>query len=151
MTPLKPSFDEFRQLCESGSNLIPVWTELAADYETPVSAFQKLNDGGPCFLLESAENSEQIGRYSFLGTGPRLEIRSHGREISIREGHGSEFVTRPLADELLGISFLIPSAPFPPKARGRRGFGDEILQLPRAERVEHDAHLRRFRIVVERD
>ncbi|MDP4585654.1 MAG: anthranilate synthase component I, partial [Verrucomicrobiales bacterium] len=116
MTPLKPSFDEFRQLCESGSNLIPVWTELAADYETPVSAFQKLNDGGPCFLLESAENSEQIGRYSFLGTGPRLEIRSHGREISIREGHGSEFVTRPLADELLGISFFIPSAPFPPKA-----------------------------------
>ncbi|MCB1061481.1 MAG: chorismate-binding protein, partial [Verrucomicrobiae bacterium] len=99
MTPLKPSFDEFRQLCESGSNLIPVWTELAADYETPVSAFQKLNDGGPCFLLESAENSEQIGRYSFLGTGPRLEIRSHGREISIREGHGSEFVTRPLADD----------------------------------------------------
>ncbi|MCB1088692.1 MAG: anthranilate synthase component I, partial [Verrucomicrobiae bacterium] len=98
MTPLKPSLDDFRQLRETGANLIPVWTELAADYETPVSAFQKLNDGGPCFLLESAESSEQIGRYSFLGAGERIEIRANGREISIRE-NGGDFVTRPLADD----------------------------------------------------
>jgi anthranilate synthase component 1 len=98
MTPLKPSFDEFCRLRATGHNLVPVWTELAADYETPVSAFQKLNDGGPCFLLESAESSEQIGRYSFLGAGERLEIRARGREISIREA-GGEFVTRPLADD----------------------------------------------------
>lgn len=96
MTPLRPSLDDFRQLRESGANLIPVWTELAADYETPVSAFQKLNDGGPCFLLESAESSEQIGRYSFLGAGERLEIRAQGRQIAIRE-NGGDFVTRPFA------------------------------------------------------
>ena len=98
MTPLKPSLDEFRQLCESGHNLIPVWTELAADYETPVSAFQNLEDGGPCFLLESAESSEQIGRFSFLGTGPRVEIRAVGTEISIRE-NGGDFETRPLSED----------------------------------------------------
>jgi anthranilate synthase component 1 len=98
MTPLRPSLDDFRQLRESGANLIPVWTELAADYETPVSAFQKLNDGGPCFLLESAESSEQIGRYSFLGAGERLEIRASGRQIAIRES-GGDFITRPLADD----------------------------------------------------
>ncbi len=99
MTPLKPSLDEFLSHAASGHNLIPVWTELAADYETPVSAFQKLNDGGPCFLLESAESSEQIGRYSFLGASPRLEIRASGREIAVRERGDDSFITRALADD----------------------------------------------------
>src|SRR5690606_32775088 len=97
MTVLQPSFEEFTSLASSG-NLIPVWTALAADYETPVSVFQKLseNQRTPSFLLESAENSEQIGRYSFLGTNPRLEIRCHGRTLSLREQGQSEFVTREL-------------------------------------------------------
>ncbi len=75
--------------------MIPVWTELAADYETPISAFHKLNDGNdkPCFLLESAEKSDEIGRFSFLGTDPRLEIRSSGRKISVREAGEEEFHT----------------------------------------------------------
>lgn len=92
MTVLKPSFEEFVSLSQSG-NLIPVWTELAADYETPVSVYRKLSEGQgtPSFLLESAENSDQIGRFSFLGTRPRLEIRSRGRNLSIRERGESEF------------------------------------------------------------
>ncbi len=98
VTALHPSFDDFSNLAKSG-NLIPVWTELAADYETPVSAFQKLNDGStPCFLLESAESSDQIGRYSFLGTDPRMIIRAHGREIEIREGNSDEVVKYTLAE-----------------------------------------------------
>ena len=99
MTVLKPSFEEFSSLAASG-NMIPVWTELAADYETPVSAFQKLSEGHrePCFLLESAENSDQIGRFSFLGTDPRLEIRTSGREISVREKGASDFTTRKLPE-----------------------------------------------------
>ena len=96
---LKPSFEEFSSLAASG-NMVPVWTELAADYETPVSAFQKLSEGHsePCFLLESAENSDQIGRFSFLGTDPRLEIRASGREISVREKGASDFTTRKLPE-----------------------------------------------------
>ena len=99
MTVLKPSFEEFSSLAASG-NMIPVWTELAADYETPVSAFQKLSEGHsePCFLLESAENSDQIGRFSFLGTDPRLEVRSSGREISVREKGASDFTTSQLPE-----------------------------------------------------
>ena len=99
MTVLKPSFEEFSSLAASG-NMVPVWTELAADYETPVSAFQKLSEGHsePCFLLESAENSDQIGRFSFLGTDPRLEIRASGREISVREKGASDFTTRKLPE-----------------------------------------------------
>jgi anthranilate synthase component 1 len=99
MTVLKPSFEEFSTLTASG-NMIPVWTELAADYETPISAFQKLSEGHsePCFLLESAENSEQIGRFSFLGTDPRLEIRATGREISVRNKGASNFETHLLPE-----------------------------------------------------
>lgn len=97
MIALKPTFDEFAALSASG-NLIPVWSELAADYETPVSAFEKLlRDGeGPCFLLESAEKSDQIGRYSFLGADPLLEIRAEGRRLAIRRRGEKEFTEREL-------------------------------------------------------
>ncbi len=100
MTVLKPSFEDFVSLSQAG-NLVPVWTELAADYETPVSVYQKLSEGqdSPSFLLESAENSEQIGRYSFLGTRPRLEIRAHGRRLWLREGGVGEFRIRELSED----------------------------------------------------
>lgn len=88
MIPLKPSLEEFSSLCEQG-NLIPVYTELVADYETPVSAFQKISaDGGPSFLLESAESSEEIGRYSFLGSGPKMVFEARGREIKLTSSDG---------------------------------------------------------------
>lgn len=50
--------------------MVATYTELAADYETPLSAFQKINDGSHAFLLESAETREDAGRYSFLGSAP---------------------------------------------------------------------------------
>src|SRR5688500_7050239 len=48
-----------------------------ADLETPIGAFLRLDDGGPAYLLESVEGGERLGRYSFLGVGPRrlLEVR----------------------------------------------------------------------------
>ena len=51
----------------------------SADLETPIGAFLRLDDGGPAYLLESVEGGERLGRYSFLGVGPRrlLEVR-HG-------------------------------------------------------------------------
>ncbi|MBP6783684.1 MAG: anthranilate synthase component I, partial [Verrucomicrobiales bacterium] len=48
--------------------------------------------------LESAENSEQIGRFSFLGTNPRLELRAHGRTISIREQGSGDFTLKELGE-----------------------------------------------------
>ena len=53
--PLQPSLERFRELAQQG-NLIPVYADLVADAETPVSAFHKLDDGGYTFLLESAES-----------------------------------------------------------------------------------------------
>ncbi len=90
---LKPTREEFREMAQRG-NLIPVYTELVADCETPVSAFQKIDDGGYSFLLESAEHIDKGGRYSFVGTNPRVRFESHGLTIRIFEnGETREFQT----------------------------------------------------------
>ncbi len=80
----KPSRAEFCELAKNG-NLIPVYTELIADAETPVSAFSKIDGGGHSFLLESAEHIDQGGRYSFVGSNPRIIFQSNGRTIRIVE------------------------------------------------------------------
>ncbi|MBI2907040.1 MAG: anthranilate synthase component I [Chloroflexi bacterium] len=70
-----PTLAEIRNLKEQG-NLVPVYREVGADLETPVSAYLKVAGGGPSFLLESVEGGERIARYSFIGTGPYLTIKS---------------------------------------------------------------------------
>ncbi len=69
-----PSKADFLKLAEKG-NLIPVYCEILADIETPVSVYQKLRKTGPSFLLESVEGGEHLGRYSFVGANPRKLIR----------------------------------------------------------------------------
>ncbi len=80
-----PSFDLFRQKLNEG-NLIPVWDEVLADYDTPVSSFKKIESGDYSFLLESVEGGEKWGRYSFIGTEPSVIFRSKGDHIEITEG-----------------------------------------------------------------
>lgn len=79
-----PHIDTFRQLCRLG-NLIPVFREIMADMDTPVTAFKKLDDGQFSFLLESIEGGEKWGRYSFLGSSPSLIVRSKGKIVEIIE------------------------------------------------------------------
>ena len=81
---LQPDFAAFQSLATQG-NLVPVWAELTADFETPLSAYQKLRDGRSSFLLESAELTQHSGRYSLLGTSPRCIITARGRDIEIEE------------------------------------------------------------------
>jgi anthranilate synthase component 1 len=81
---LQPNFESFCALAAKG-NLVPVVAELAADYETPLSAFQKIHDGRCAFLLESAELTQHSGRYSLLGSSPRLIFTARGHEIEIEE------------------------------------------------------------------
>ena len=89
--PLQPNFEEFKARVSRG-NLIPVYAELTADYETPLSAFHKISDGRNCFLLESAESSESVGRYSFVGSGPRAVIEARSTRVKITEdGKTREF------------------------------------------------------------
>lgn len=88
---ITPSREQFRELARHG-NLIPVSTELIADAETPISAFDKLDRGGYSFLLESAENSDEGGRYSFVGSEPRILFKAEGLKITVTEnGENREF------------------------------------------------------------
>ncbi len=72
-----PSRQEFIRLSAQGS-LIPVYTEMLADFETPLSAFIKISDGQYSYLLESVEGQEAIARYSFLGANPSVVFISDG-------------------------------------------------------------------------
>ena len=75
---LTPGLDEVRELART-HNLVPLRHTFIADCETPVSAYLKLRGDGPSFLLESAEQGQRIGRWSFLGCRPRATIRDVAR------------------------------------------------------------------------
>jgi anthranilate synthase component I len=94
-TPLLPSLEDFRLLAEEG-RLIPVFTQITADFETPLSAYCRIRNGEHSFLLESAESSETIGRYSFLGSDPRLVITQRGREVTLAGPNGRRHYTTEL-------------------------------------------------------
>ncbi len=83
-----PDFETFRSLTERG-NLIPVYREILADMDTPVSAFKKIDDGRFSFLLESIEGGEKWARYSFLGSSPEVIVRSRGNVVEILAADGS--------------------------------------------------------------
>ena len=68
---IHPTLAELHELAKmKQGNLTPIYREVVADLETPVSAFLKIRKGDYSFLLESVEGGEQIARYSFLGTAP---------------------------------------------------------------------------------
>lgn len=81
---IRPTGDEVQQLAAPG-RLIPIVGELSADLETPVSVLMKLRGAGPCFLLESVERGEQLGRYSFLGVNLQREIVARGRRLVVAD------------------------------------------------------------------
>ncbi|GBE04485.1 anthranilate synthase component 1 [bacterium BMS3Abin10] len=77
-----PDFKEFKEKTREG-NLIPVYKEILADLDTPLSAFLKLK-GKTGFLLESAEGGEKWARYSFIGGDPSLTIEGKGKSLTIK-------------------------------------------------------------------
>jgi len=78
----QPSLEEFKKKAKQG-NLIPVYREILADMETPVSAFRKIDDGRHSFLLESVEGGEKWARYSFLGSRPSVVVRTFDQKVEI--------------------------------------------------------------------
>jgi len=97
--------------------------DIAADLDTPVSAYRKLAPFRPCFLLESVEGGARLARYSFLGLDPaftlRVDAAANGRPATVtRSG-----VTRPGPSTLAEFFALLreardaaPIAPAPPLA-----------------------------------
>ena len=74
-----PSLEEV-QAHVGSANLVPVYREINADLETPVSAYLKVARGPYSFLLESVEGGERIARYSFIGTDPMEVIKTGPNE-----------------------------------------------------------------------
>jgi anthranilate synthase component 1 len=82
VTVYHPSKDEFLRLTKQG-NVIPVFREVTADTDTPISLFKKVAKGPESFLLESVEGGERWGRYSFIGHRPRLLVKARGDKIEL--------------------------------------------------------------------
>jgi len=74
-----PTLEEVKKYKKDG-NLVPIYREIVADLETPVSAFLKVNRGGYSFLLESVEGGQQLARYSFIGTEPYKVLTTRGED-----------------------------------------------------------------------
>ena len=83
---IHPSRKEFLALAREHT-LVPVCRTITADLETPVSAFLRAAwQERECFLLESVEGGEQVGRYTFIGVNPYKRVVARGSEIEITEG-----------------------------------------------------------------
>jgi len=82
-TDIHPSLNEVLELASQG-NLIPIYRELPADLDTPVSVYLKLAGHGASFLLESVEGGEQVGRYSFIGIEPNAVLSFNQRSYTRR-------------------------------------------------------------------
>jgi anthranilate synthase component 1 len=115
---IHPTFEEFAALA-ANHGVVPVWTELVSDAETPVTAFAKITGDEPAFLFESAEQDEKSGRYSILGTGAEREFLARGDRFEIkRDGKviRSGTAADPLAElerEMSGLRAPAGSLHFP--------------------------------------
>jgi anthranilate synthase component I len=112
---------EVKRLAGSADSILLTATR-SADLETPIGAFLRLDDGGPAFLLESVEGGERLGRYSFLGIGPR-------RLLTVRDGLAS-IQSRPV-----GVTDFTPDLPIetfetPDPLTALRGFMPKRRVLP---------------------
>jgi anthranilate synthase component 1 len=123
-----PNREEFKKRAKKG-NLVPVYREILADMETPVSAFKKIGKSPYAFLLESVEGGEQMARYSFLGADPFLVFTSKGKGIAIEENGAIQ--ARQLKDgedpltvlkELFGRYHWVCDESLPPFAGGAVGY-----------------------------
>jgi anthranilate synthase component I len=116
---LTPSLDETRELAREHT-LVPLRHTFIADCETPVSAYLKLRGDGPSFLLESAEQGQRVGRWSFLGFRPRAVIRLDRGE------HPDPYAA--VAEELARYR-IAPLDGLPPFAGGAVGmFGYDLVR-----------------------
>ncbi len=95
MLKINPSIEEIKSnIKKIGKKFfVPVWAEIIADLETPVSAYNKVSKGQKySFLLESVEGGESVGRYSFIGIDPLFIIRSEPEKTFLIEVSGGKQV-----------------------------------------------------------
>jgi anthranilate synthase component I len=144
---LRPTYEEFASLAREAT-LVPVIKSVMADLLTPVSAFLAIADGeAKAFLLESVERGERIGRYTFLGARPYMEVRARGENIELLHGSRSEHRhgnLLPILKDLLRQHRLATVAGLPPFTAGAVGYFayDMVRHLENiGEHAKHDLDL----------
>ena len=125
---IAPTLDEVRELARDHT-LVPLRHTFIDDCETPVSAYLKLRGAGPSFLLESAEQGQRFGRWSFLGVQPRSVIRLANGVMTV-DGSPRDFDDpyRAVTEELARYK-LAELPDLPPFAGGAVGlFGYDLVR-----------------------
>src|SRR2546423_14886999 len=120
---VSPTLDEVRELAREHS-LIPLRHTFIDDCETPVSAYLKLRGGGPSFLLESAEQGQRFGRWSFLGVQQRAVMRLEAGRLTV-DGEPRDYADpySAVAEELARYRLADPGGPPPFCGGGGGGVG----------------------------
>ncbi len=146
---------EFQKLAREHS-LVPVTRTVAADLETPVSAFLRVAAEEPeAFLLESVEGGEQVGRYTFIGIRPYKKMTAKGGRITVVEGRKRRTYEGDIFEELkTALEGEKPAkvAGLPPFTAGAVGFFsydvvrviEELPEIAKDELHVPDAHLMFF-------
>jgi anthranilate synthase component 1 len=99
-TATTPSLRDYQRLARHHS-LIPVTRTVAADLETPVSAFLRVAALEPeAFLLESVEGGEHVGRYTFIGIRPYKKMTARDGQITVTQGSKRRTYTGDIFTEL---------------------------------------------------
>mgnify|MGYP003341929969 FL=1 len=141
---VRPTFDEFRALARDYT-VVPVWAELLADLDTPVSAYLKLVGDGEGFLLESVEHGERWSRYSFVGHHPVATLELRDGVITKTGQHLSPDI--PLDRGMLAAldaivaAYRAPTMPdLPPLQGGVMGYlgYDVVREVEHLPHVPHD-------------
>ncbi len=85
-SPSLPELESWLGTLEEPPRLVPIYREVLADTDTPVSAFVKLRNDSPAFMLESVEGGERLARYSFIGRNPLATIQFRNGSVQINQG-----------------------------------------------------------------
>jgi anthranilate synthase component 1 len=127
----RPSLDDIAVIAEANDEIraIPIFREVMADLETPVSAYLKIHGSGPAFLLESIEGGERLARYSFIGSDP-ISLLTMREGVATEERPGGEATTSRYADPLHPLADMIaryrapemPDLPLPRFSGGAVGY-----------------------------
>jgi len=102
----QPRREEFVEMSKEG-NIIPVYKEIVADMETPVSVFKKLKGEGYSYLLESVEQGQKIGRYSFIGIDYHAIVGSKDGQLVVKDSSGKILKSRDTENPLQDLKDIL--------------------------------------------
>ncbi len=142
---IRPSRDEFKAFA-AGHSIVPVWTEVLGDLETPVAAFAKLVGDEPGFLLESVEHGERWSRFSFVGRNPSATMVLRDGQLSVSGDLPNSIPTDQgmlAAIEAMLAAYTSPVFDeLPPMHGGIMGFlgYDVIREVEHLPDMPHDDH-----------